>query len=267
MTDRICAAAASRTYLPVYRMGDGEYTFALSGRSGMEWSARSLSPRTVARLVRSMLTGRPGYHKSGSAEYGFEEYARHERPRAYDMFVDGLRRVAQRGILALALHDTPTYAGYIKGILGWFDVNAVPLHRNNYYHVYSIYALMHGPDRLRLLKKKRVLVATGFTKEKRRGIEKGLAETAVADVQFLAISPQKSLLDVIDLSLVHEPVDIVLVGAGVGSVNILAQLEPLGVPCLDVGFVLSTLGNPELRWIRPFCVPDEDFDPARVKFL
>ena len=47
----------------------------------------------------------------------------------------------------------------------------------------------------------------------------------------------------------------------------LRQLEPLGVPALDVGFALDIMAQPELRWRRPFCVPDAEFDPERVEFL
>jgi hypothetical protein len=126
---------------------------------------------------------------------------------------------------------------------------------------------MHGPDRKRLINGRRVLIVSGLTDDKRRGIKRGLTEGGASDIQFLPISPKKALLDTIDLGQIRRPVDLVLVGAGVGSANILVQLEPLGVPCLDVGFALSTLGNPELRWNRPFCVPDDEFDPERIKFL
>ena len=70
-----------------------------------------------------------------------------------------------------------------------------------------------------------------------------------------------------NLSSIQSPVDIELVGAGVGSVNILGQLAPLNTACLDVGFALSTMGNPELRWNRPFCVPDDEFDANKICFL
>ena len=70
----------------------------------------------------------------------------------------------------------------------------------------------------------------------------------------------------IDLSKIQRPVDLVLVGAGVGSVNILAQLATLNTACLDVGFALTTLENPDLRWNRPFCVPDDEFDLQKINF-
>ena len=36
---------------------------------------------------------------------------------------------------------------------------------------------------------------------------------------------------------------------------------------LITGFALTTMGNPELRWNRPFCVPDDEFDANKIGFL
>ena len=267
MLGRIVDAVENATYFPVYRMADGEFNFIRGGRSGNEWAGEARSPRNLLRRTLSTVRSGVGGHRSGSIEYGFEEYSKQDRPDAYDALLRGLLRVAQRGILALALHDSPTFAQHVKTVMQWFEFNNVPLHRNNYYHVYSIYALMHGPDRFRLLRGRRVLVATALNHTKRQGIEMGLRAVGVADLQFLDVSPRKALLDVIDLNLVHKPIDIALVGAGIGSATILAQLEPLSVPCLDVGFALTTMGEPLVRWNRPFCVPDDEFDPHNVKFL
>ena len=267
MVGSLYDAISSRRYLPLYRMGDGEYRFALGGSTGKKWVDGLIAPRPLLRALVARLSGRWGHHKSGSPEYGFEEYNPIERPLAYKIFVDSLRVVAKRGILGLALHDTRTYERYLGPMLSWFEENQISLHRQNYYHVYSVYVLLHGPESDLLLNDRRVLVATGLTEEKKAGIERGLREKGVKSVQFLPLSSQKAMLDVVDLHAIKERVDLVLVGAGVGSVSILVQLEPLGVPCLDVGFALSTIAEPQLRWKRPFCIPDTEFKRERVEFL
>jgi hypothetical protein len=74
------------------------------------------------------------------------------------------------------------------------------------------------------------------------------------------------MFDQIELTKVQGSIDIVLVGAGVGSVYVLVQLAPLNTACLDIGLALSTLANPDLHWNRPFCVPDDEFEINKIRF-
>jgi hypothetical protein len=262
---RIFNAQVDHMFLPVYRMCDGEFIFSLGYHPSDRSPLWYLSPIRIARRIRKRLM--KGSHLSGSKEYGYENYSVEELEKARDIFVKRLRLVAEKGILALCLHDTPLSKPFVPAILNWFDRNQIPVHRQNYYHFYGLYALMHGPDRFSLLRDRRILVVTGLNPEKQQGIEAGLQRVGVAGVQFLPVSLNKAMLDVLDLSSVQLPVDVVLVGAGVGSVNVLMQLEPLQTVCLDVGFALSTLVNPDLRWNRPFCVPDDEFDLKKVRWL
>lgn len=45
------------------------------------------------------------------------------------------------------------------------------------------------------------------------------------------------------------------------------QREPLGAPPLYAAFALDVPAQPELRWRRPCCVPDEELGVERVEFL
>jgi len=40
----------------------------------------------------------------------------------------------------------------------------------------------------------------------------------------------------------------------------------LKVPCIDAGYIFEVWANPENRWSRPFCVPDDEFDPKKINF-
>ena len=51
-------------------------------------------------------------------------------------------------------------------------------------------------------------------------------------------------------------VDLVLVGAGVGKVNVLPQLEVLAVPCLDAGYLFEVWADPASGVERLYCIPD-----------
>jgi hypothetical protein len=258
-------AIENRSFCPVYRLSHGEFIMALGYREEKLWHQRTLK-QNLGILYR-WLTNRTNAFRSGSNEYGYEEFSKEEIPRAKDRFLECLRIIAQKGILAAAFHDTPGYKAYIPEFLDWIAANQIRFDSANYAHFYSIYVLLHGRDRHRLFNQKRILVVTGLTEGKQEGIEKGLLREGAADVQFLGVSPSKALFDVLDLSSVRLPVDLVLVGAGVGSANIVVQLEPLQTACLDVGFCLSTIANPDLRWNRPLCIPDEEFDIARFPWI
>lgn len=262
----VLAAVDERRFLPVYRMGDGEFSFAL-GPVEERLPLRRLRPRQLARAALNALTGRRGGHRSGSPGYGWEVYSPRERRALLDGYAADLRFVAERGYLALALSDSPLYAAWVGEVLDWLDARGIPLHGGNYQHVYAVYALMHGPARDRLLCGRRVLVVNHADAARQAAIARALAAAGAAGTRFLPISRDKAMLERLDLRGLIGAVDLALVGAGVGAANVLRQLEPLGVPALDVGFALDVLAEPALRWRRPYCVPDEEFDVARVEFL
>jgi hypothetical protein len=262
----VLAAVDERRFLPVYRMGDGEFSFAL-GTPEERLPLRRLRPRQLARGVLNALTGRRGGHRSGSPGYGWEVYSPRERRVLLDTYAADLRLVAERGYLALALSESPLYRPWVGEILDWLDARGIPLHAGNYQHPYAVYALMHGPDRERLLRGRRVLVVNHADAARRAAITGALDGAGAARTQFLSVSREKAMLERLDLRAVEGPVDLVLVGAGVGAAGVLRQLEPLGVPALDVGFALDVLARPELRWRRPYCVADAEFDERRVEFL
>lgn len=266
MVSRILKAIATREFLPLYRMGDGEYIFALGKRLEDDLPFWQLSPRQMASRVKKLMTEKAGLHKSGSAEYGWEVYNKEEKTALRGKFINDLRIVAQRGLLCIGLDNGNTFGPFMPAIADWFDEHDIPLNRNNFYHLYHVYVLFHGPDRFKILSGKNILIVTSLTPEKKQGIERGLSIAEAASVQFVEISAHKAMFEQIDLGKIHRPVDLVLIGAGIGSVNILSQLAPLDTACLDVGFVLTTLGNPDARWNRPFCVPDEEFDPEKIEF-
>lgn len=250
-----------KNYCPVFRMFDGEYAFILGDRL-FSLPISKLTPKQF--LKRIWLKSLGIRHRSGASQYGWETYAAGEYEIARRRLTECVRIIAEKGMLALGLHDRPISTSYLPMLFDWFDNNAIPIYAGNYIHFYFVYAMMHGPDRFQLLEGRDVLVVTSLTEEKKSGIDRGLQKLNVSSIQFLSISPDKAMLDVIDLSLITGEVDVVLVGAGVGSANILVQLEPLQTLCMDVGFALSTLADPELRHVRPFCIPDDDFDSSTI---
>jgi hypothetical protein len=265
--DRVFRAMDERRYLPVYRMADGEFSFALGPREEfLPW--HRLGARGAARRVLRWLRGRRGSHASGSPGYRVDEvYSAAERRTLLGRYAADLAFIARHGVLAMALDESAFSADYAPRILDWLDRNGVALTPESYQHFYSVYVLIHGPEGERLLRGRSVLVVNHLPEPRRAALEAALRARGAARAQFLSISPDKAMLETLDLGGVRGPVDLVLVGAGVGAANVLRQLEPLSAPAIDAGFALDLLVQPEMRWDRPFCVPDGEFDAARIRFL
>ncbi|HYH81746.1 MAG TPA: hypothetical protein VEX86_18210 [Longimicrobium sp.] len=267
--DDVVAAADERRFLPVYRMSDGEFAFAV-GRLGNILPLHRLTARQLARRAQRWVTGRLHEHRStstGTPGYGAEAYSGAERIALLRPYAADVAEIARRGYLALSLDESPLFADYVPYILDWYDQNGIHLHEGNYQHMYAVYALMHGPDRDRLLRGRTVLVVNHAGEARQAAIAAGLARAGAAATRFIHISRDKALHERIDPSPHVGRVDVALVGAGVGSSNILLQLEPLGVPALDVGWTLDVLAKPEMGWERPFCIPDSLMDLDRIRFI
>jgi hypothetical protein len=264
--DEVVAAADAHRYLPLYRMGDGEFSFALGAAEEM-LPLRRLRPRQLARRAWKWATGRRGEHRSGSPGYGFEVYSPAERRALLDGYAADLAFIARHGYLALALDESPLYARFLPRLLDWFDDRGIHLDARNYQHVYAVYALLHGPDRGRLLRGRRILVVNHADAARREAVSRNLEAAGAAEVHWIGISRSRAMLERVDPAAAGGPVDLALVGAGVGAARVVAQLADLRCPVLDVGFALDVLADPELRWTRPFCVPDAEMDLARVRFL
>ncbi|HEX6913062.1 MAG TPA: hypothetical protein VF142_21815 [Longimicrobium sp.] len=264
--DDVIAAADEHRYLPLYRMGDGEFSFALGAAEEM-LPLHRLRPRQVAKRAWKWATGRRGEHRSGSPGYGWEVYTPAERRALLGQYGRDLAFIARHGYLALALDESPLYARFLPRLLDWFDAHGVHLHAGNYQHVYAVYALLHGPDRDRLLRGRRIVVVNHADEARREAVTRGLRGSGAADVQWIGIGRSRAMLERIDPASVDRQADLALVGAGVGASRVVAQLGDLRCPVLDVGFALDVLADPELRWNRPFCVADEALELERIRFL
>jgi hypothetical protein len=256
--DRL-AEACGREYLPVCRMSDGEFLFALGDQPPdvrLPWRiwGRHLAAQMYRRWRR---LGRfeaqtPGHYHSGT--YTWQEWQRDRSRYAYM-----IRELSQKGILALHLSygQAPFQEHYFPALGRWLCSNEITLTEQNYVPFYFVYAALTGPRRGELLRGRRLLVVNGAEGAKRSQIEAGLAREGAAEIHWLPISLTRSWYDRLDVQEHVGKVDLALVGAGIGKPNILLQLEPLQAPCIDAGFVFEVWADPENRWRRPVCVPDE----------
>jgi hypothetical protein len=253
--------AIGKKYLPIYRMADGEFIFCVGWKPELppEGSSLWIKSRCVIKNTIKTLLRRIGIKSRAVRTVWGEYYTAEERSKLIRYFIDCLKNIAEHGYLAL--HFTRTRdrfsEQYVESMCNWFDSNNIQITPQNYIPFYFVYALLCGPERFKLFTNRRILVITSASEGKRLRISQALTHLGARKVDYVAISPDKSLMDRLDLSTLSELPDVVLVAAGIGSANVLCQLAPLQTVCIDAGICVEALADPSLR-NRVFMIPDDE---------
>jgi hypothetical protein len=256
--------AIGKQYLPIYRMADGEFIFCVGWRPEFPPKSSSFYIKAqyiIKNIIRIILyTSRKINSKSKAVQTIWGEYYTvEERKRLMPYFIGCLRQIAKHGYLAL--HFTRTHSRfaeqYLDPMCDWLDSNNIQITPQNYIPFYFIYALLSGQERFKLFLDRKILVITSASKEKWLRISQALVDIGAKKVDYIPISPNKSLMDRLDLSTLSELPDVVLVAAGIGSANVLCQLAPLQTVCIDAGICVEALADPSLR-NRVFMIPDDE---------
>lgn len=263
--------AIGKRFLPIYRMGDGEFIFCVGYRFPHRapdepvWLYFLRTFRRAVGILRLWLFRRA--LAMGGKDYVSGNYQFRELRALRVRYAKQLKEIARRGFLALLFTDRikshrrmAFQQQYIAPVTRWFDAYGIKLNERNYYPFYFVYAMLTSSLRHRIYRGRRVLVVTSYDEAKRDSITKGLEREEVADVQFLPLSQGRSMYDTVDLSTVKRPIDLVLVGGGIGASNILCQLETLNTVTIDAGYIIECLADPALKKLRSFCWPDEERD-------
>lgn len=276
--DRL-AQACGRRYLPVCRISDGEFRFALGELApDVRLPARKRARMRAAQVLNQVLargtfeanvippTARLLYNlrlrDSAEAQtigtYHSGEYSWLEWRRAREPYGRLLRQIGEQGILALHLMYGDTIREGHFGQFGrWLEHHGITLTATNYVPLPFVYSALTGSRRGELLRGKRVLAVTHAEESKRQAIEHSLRGEGVVDVHWQDISARRSFFDRFDPAPHVGQVDLALVGAGVGKPNILIQLAALNVPCIDVGFLFEIWNDPSKAQWRAYCAPME----------
>ena len=241
--------AIGRRYLPVYRMADGEFLFCLGWRRPLSTPdyKRFDFAREYYHGLREKLRRLHGFGTMWGENYTLLESIRGRR-----RLPNLVRAIAREGVLGLYFMRRGDLWGeeFILPMLKWFKRHDIELTPKNYVPFYMVYAaLSRGRE---LLNGRRVLVATGLTPERRAGIEAGLKRMGARGVEFIDVSANKSLFQPVSTERIAEPPDLVLVGAGIGSANIIVQLSAVAAPVIDAGIYIEGLIDPKRLEERPF---------------
>lgn len=237
-----CLSAIGRRWMPVYRMADGEFAFAVGHRPALE-----LTPKGIARyLVWSL-----GIHGRGfrGTCWG-EQYSREERERLLPRYSADLQEIAREGRLAVFFGrcgDTH-FGQYLRPVERFLrDGAQVALTPRNYVPFFFVLGLLAGEGREEFFSQRRILVVSSLTPEECERAGAALKALGAVETRHLSISRDKSMLDTIGLDGVNGPIDVALVAAGIGSARVLCQLRPLQTLCIDAGAFIPALADPKLR--------------------
>lgn len=264
-SQRVLTAIEQRKFLPVFRMSHGEFHFALGSKMEVEGSFK-----TRIAMLKKIIKERLGigdFLREFSPQAGTHEVlTKKEYLKIRQRVIDDLRWIADQGLVCACFHRTPGYIEYMPDIFDWLDDNLISLNAKNYFHFYFVYGLIFGHKQAELFRNRKIAIITSFPGEKRDRLHQALSTMGVSNLQCIEISSGRALFDRLKPRAVAPDTDLVLVGAGVGATNILRQLDYCKCPVMDVGFAIDALANPELRWRRPFCITDSEWDIHRVLF-
>lgn len=252
-------------HFPIFRISHGELHLALGRRLRPDANTKQKLAHLYHKIKQTIRLEHP--HREGPTVNGtWEVFSFSELKAAHARYIPTLRNIAKEGLLAACFQTNAGYIEYFPDFFDWLDKNEIPLNRKNYVPFYSVYSMVFGADSVRIFKDRSVLVINYLPDEKQQVLREALAARGVTKVQFISIRPDKALFQDLDLSKVEGDVDVVLVGAGCGAAPMTEQLKPLKAVVIDAGFAIDALAKPEACWTRAFCVPDDVFDPSRVRF-
>lgn len=236
-------SAVGRRFLPIYRMADGEYRFLMGRRFN---PARRPAWKEVAAIAAERLRIRnPDRWKTSWGE----EYPPQETRRLRRELIDNIRHVSQHGYLACYLNDNglDAFTEYNHVLQRFLMNQGVRFDATTYVPFHFAPSLLISSGWQDFIVGRRILVVTGMTADKERRIRETLAKMGARGVETLPISSTSSMTDRLNLSAVQVTPDLCLVAAGIGSANVLRQLQRLDRLALDIGGLMNCFVNPSSR--------------------
>jgi hypothetical protein len=234
--------AIGKEYLPVYRMADGEFQFLLGEKFNYHNSRRFLRfINYLKRQIFQKLTGATIKTVWGETYKGNEL---HKLKIKYMLDLDSL---VKEGILCPYLYENPkkAFTHYNLPFLEYMDKHAIELHEQNLFPFHFPFFALCNVGWQDFIQNKKILIVTGNLEKKKKILENNLIELGAKKVGFYEISANSSLKDKVNINQTanFKEFEIALIGAGIGSLNIISQFKWFNGPVIDVGGFLSALQN------------------------
>ncbi len=248
-------------FLPIVRLCDGEYIFIVGRNYGsLRLNRLSRWVLNIKETIKIIL--KFNFKSAGGDLYRSGNYNILEREDALNKYLENLKWVSIHGILAMHFSwgKIPFTEGLWPYVKSKFDYHSIQITRQNYYPFYFVYAYLASSDSNNLFENKRMLVINSAEGDKKQSIIKSLFKRNVKSVDWIAISVDRSMYDIIKIEKFIDTIDVVLIGAGVGKLNIIRQLENLKVPCIDIGYYMEILADGSNKYKRTMCCTDTELE-------
>lgn len=221
-----------KEYFPIYRMADGEFRFAM-GRK-YNWYKKPLYREVLAVTAEKLRIKNPDKWKTSWGE----EYSPEKVKSLRKQLLTNIKYISTKGMLACYYNTNGLHAfeEYNNHLLPFFEKNEITFNKDNYIPFHFVCGILVKEGWQSFFKERHILIVTGSDRESEQKIEKTILTLGANKVSFLPISKTASMEEVLNLDDYKElKIDIIFVAAGIGSANILRQLESLQTVTLDIG--------------------------------
>lgn len=242
-----------KEFFPLFRLSDGEFIFIL-GRKFKQYSF-PINIYYFLNHIKRTLYYRSTFYSSGRKGY-CETYNYFKLNKLRSTFINQLKNISLKGVLCPNFSPHILTQPYQEDFTNFLSLNNINLNEKNYFQFYFVPGYFMGQEINTVYRDKRILIFTSDMNLRNENLKKNLIKFGAKKVDFYKTSLNTPMLDIIELNKVEDQPDIVLIGAGVGAVNILNQIEDLKCISIDCGFVVDALSDFNLAKKRPYYVND-----------
>ena len=238
--DKIEIQMSKKEFFPLFRLSDGEFIFLL-GRKFKQYSFFKKIYYFLHHLKRSIYYGST-FYSSGRKGY-CETYSYFSLKKLRKQFINQLKDLSNEGVLCLNFSPHILTEPYQYDFVNFIKKNNITLNENNYFQFYFVPGYFMGRKIQQVYRNKRILIFTSDMKIRNENLKNNLIKFGAKKVEFYKTSLNTPLLDLIDLNKIQDQPDLIFIGAGVGSANILSQIKNLKCISIDSGFIVDALSD------------------------
>lgn len=246
-----------REFFPLFRLSDGEFIFIL-GRKFHQYTLKKKINYFFQHIKRSIYYGST-FYSSGRKGY-CETYSYFKLGKLRKKFTNQLKELSTKGMLCYNFSPHILTKPYQKDFFNYMNINNIILNESNYFQFYFVPGYFLGEKIQEIYRDKRILIFTSDMKIRNENLKNTLMKFGAKKVDFYKTSLNTPLQDTIKTNKVEDQPDLVLIGAGVGSVNILNQIKDLKCLSIDSGFIVDALSDFNLARTRPYYLNDYYYD-------
>lgn len=237
----VITSSVGNTFLPIYRMADGEFILMF----GFRWNWRHKNPLwSFASYLKYQSIWYSG--KGFRTSWG-ETYSRDEIAKIRKSYRAGIAEVLNGGMVCPFLYATGNhqYESHKRQALRFFSELSGGVMSDRIYPFHFPFLLMGNSvgNEAHILDGRKVLVVSGLDTKEQRTVRDSLQLIGCRHVDFLPISKSRSMFDKIpdDSSSKFADCEIALIAAGIGSLNVIRQMSWFNGPVIDVGGFMRCL--------------------------